>query len=196
VTPTAPPAQPAIPADEIAWDKVKDSTDIAALRKFRADNPTSKFEPVAYAREEGLAWANVHEPPQIADLQQFLNQYSSGAHAAEARKRIDSLKEQQGRQEIKQTLEIYRSAYEGREFEKLRSVWPSVPQSFKKQLQAADKIRVFLDQKEPVISGETAVVVCEQRLEVVAGGKTQSFSQARRFTLRKVEGRWIIETDN
>ncbi len=197
-TPTAPPAQPAIPADEIAWDKVKDSTDIAALRKFRTDFPSSKFEPVAYAREEGLAWANVHEPPQIADLQQFLNQYSNGAHAAEARKRIDSLKEQQDRQDIKQVLESYRSAYERKDLKRLTEVWPSIPASkFKATFSAADKIRVTLDENDPVIAGETATVSCGQTLEFVAGGKKTSLpTESRRFTLRKVQGRWFIEKDN
>jgi len=195
-SPIPPPAQTAIPADEVAWNKVKDSTDISVLRKFRTDNPTSKFESLAYAREEGLAWANVHEPPQIADLQQFLNQYSNGPHAAEARKRIDSLKDQD-RQDIKQTLESYRSAYEKKDLNALAAVWLTVPRAqFQQTFKAADKIHVTLDQKDPLINGDTATVDCSQRLEFVANGKVSHFDVTKRFSLRKLQGRWFIEKDN
>jgi hypothetical protein len=78
----------------------------------------------------------------------------------------------------------------------LAAIWPTVPRSFKQQFSASDKIRVTLTPQDPQINGETATVVCKQKLELVAGGKTSQFEQNRVFTLRKVQDRWIIERDN
>ncbi len=103
---------------------------------------------------------------------------------------------QKDREAIKQVLDSYQSAYARKDLNTLQSIWPSIPLSvFKKEFQA-DKIHVTLDQKDPLISGDMATVECRQRLEFVVSGKVSPFDQAKRFTLRKLQGRWFIERDN
>ena len=116
----------------------------------------------------------------------------TAAEAAEVSKR-----QQKDRQDIKNTLEYYRSAYERKDLNALQAIWPSLPASIKATIKSADKIRVTLEENDPVIAGETATVSCGQTLELVAGGKKSSLpTESRRFTLRKIQGRWIIEKDN
>jgi hypothetical protein len=266
--------QSAAPSDanspeELAWNSVKNTTDMPGLKKFLSDYPKSKFAPTALKRIEDLSWERVRNSTRQAEIQQFLNEFPNGQHASEAKvslatlqnkaqqpalavkqadpqkqadapkqpeaqKQADTLKQseaqkqaeaqnqtealkqaetlkqaeaqnqaevqkqalQKDRDAIKQVLDSYRSAYERKDLTALQALWPSIPVSvFKKQFQL-DKIRVTLDQKDPLINGDSATVECRQRLEFVMGGKVSPFDQIRRFTLRKLQGRWFIEKDN
>jgi outer membrane protein assembly factor BamD (BamD/ComL family) len=157
----------------------------AAARKQAEDATARKQAEDAAARKQAEDAAARKQAEDAATRKQ--------AEDAQAQKLA-----QQDRQDIKQTLESYRSAYERKDLKTLMAVWPSVPASkFKTTFSAADKITVTLDESEPVIAGETATVSCGQTLQFVAGGKKTSLpTDSRRFTLRKVQGRWIIEKDN
>jgi hypothetical protein len=204
--PLVPPARTVDPA-EPAWEKVNQQ-DVNALKDFLARYPNNQHAATAREKIEDIEWDQIKNSQNWEDFQPFLNAHSNGAHASEAKNRMVALKaaaddldrrkrEQQDRQDIKQTLEAYRSAYETKDLNKLIAIWPSIPVSvFKKEFQA-DKIRVTLDQKDPLITGDTATVDCRQKLEFVMSGKVSPpFDQTRRFTLRKLQGRWFIEKDN
>ena len=96
---------------------------------------------------------------------------------------------------IHQVLEDYRSAFERRNLKALAAVWPNIPSWLKAQIGVADKIHVTLDQQEPVFSGDMATVVCKQKVEIVINGKTTPDDHSRQFTLKKTNGRWVIEQD-
>ena len=104
---------------------------------------------------------------------------------------------QRDRDAIKQVLQTYQQAYEAKDWNRFVGVWPTAPRvQFQQTFKAADKIHVTLDQKDPLINGDTATVECSQRLELVASGKMSHFDQTKRFTLRRLQGRWFIEKDN
>jgi chemotaxis protein histidine kinase CheA len=268
-------ASTATAPDELAWNSVKNTTDVNGLRKFLSDYSKSNFAPTALKRLEDLSWERLRNSTQPAEIQQFLNEFPNGQHASEAKanlvalqnkgqqqtaalKQADALKQaeaqkqadaqkqaeaqkqadaqkqaeaqrqadaqrqaeaqkqaealkqaeaqnqaeaqklalQKDRDAIKQVLDSYQSAYARKDLNALQAIWPSIPVSvFKKEFQV-DKIRVTLDQKDPLINGDSATVECRQRLEFVTGGKVSPFDQTRRFTLRKLQGRWFIEKDN
>jgi serine/threonine-protein kinase len=206
--PQSPPAVHTVDPGDTAWDKVNQQ-DVNSLKDFLAHNANNQHAATAREKIEDIEWNQIKTSQQPTDFQSFLDAHANGAHASEARTRIVELKaaadevdrrkrELQDRQDIKQTLESYRSAYETKNLNRLIAIWPNIPVAqFKKTFGAADKITVTLDENEPVISGDTATVNCGQTLEFVAGGKKTSLPTAsRRFTLQKVQGRWIIEKDN
>jgi serine/threonine protein kinase len=259
-------------ADEAAWNSVRNTTDVAGLRKFLGDYPKSNFAPTALKRIEDLSWERVRNSTQQAELRQFLTEFPNGQHALEAKTNLAVLQNkgqqqtqaqkdaeaarqlaekkaqaqkdaeaarqlaekqtqaqkdadaarqlaekqtqaqndaetvrqladkqavQKDREAIKQTLESYRSAYERKDLNALAAVWLTIPRAqFQQTFKAADKIHVTLDQKDPLINGDTATVDCNQRLEFVANGKVSHFDVTKRFSLRKLQGRWFIEKDN
>jgi tetratricopeptide (TPR) repeat protein len=259
-------AQPsaASAGDEIAWNSVKNTTDMPGLRKFLSDYPKSKLAPTALKRIEDLSWERVRNSAQQAEIQQFLTEFPNGQHASEAKASLGALQNkaaqlaqaqkdeaarlqaekdtaarkqaddaaarkqaedaaarkqaedaaahkqtddtasptdkavqlQRDREAIKQVMQTYQQAYEAKDWNHFVAVWPNAPRAVQQTFKAADKIHVTLDQKDPLINGDTATVECRQRLEFVMGGKVSPFDQTRRFTLIKQQGRWFIEKDN
>ncbi len=95
--PPPPPQQRTTPADEAAWNSIKDTHDLNALRDFRAHFPDSVYARPAYERMDNLTWNNVRDSGREAEFEQYLRDYPDGHHVAEANGSIASL-EQNARQ--------------------------------------------------------------------------------------------------
>ena len=218
--PSAAPVQ--VPADVTAWNEVKDTHNMDALRDFRKNFPSSQFAREAYGKMDDMTWNSVHDSSQLSDLQHYLNDYSDGHHSAEARERIGSLQKaqesakaqeaekaqalQQTQQQaqkqaqqrdhdlVLQTLDAYRHAYEAKDVNALSAVWITAPrQNLEKVFKLADKIRVGLTPESVTISGDTATISCHQRLEVTATSKNVN-ERLVVFSLKKQQGKWVIES--
>ena len=218
-----PPPDPVqVPADVTAWNEVKDTHNMDALRDFRKNFPSSQFAREAYGKMDDMTWNSVHDSSQLSDLQHYLNDYSDGHHSAEARERIGSLQKaqesakaqeaekaqalQQTQQQaqkqaqqrdhdlVLQTLDAYRHAYEAKDVNALSAVWITAPrQNLEKVFKLADKIRVGLTPESVTISGDTATISCHQRLEVTATSKNVN-ERLVVFSLKKQQGKWVIES--
>ena len=222
VASTPSPAPVQVPADVTAWNEVKDTHNLDALRDFRKNFPSSQFAREAYGKMDEMTWSSVHDSTQLADLQRYLNDYPDGHHSAEARERINSLQKaqesakaqeaekaqalQQTQQQaqkqaqqrdhdlVLQTLDAYRQAYEAKDLNALSAVWITAPrQNLEKVFKLADKIRVGLTPESVTISGDTATISCHQRLEVTATSKNVN-ERLVVFSLKKQQGKWVIES--
>jgi tetratricopeptide (TPR) repeat protein len=208
------PAPTAPPPDLAVWNGIKDSHDLNLLREFRAHFPASPYARAAYERMDELTWSNIRDSGQEAQFQQYLKDYPEGHHVAEARGSIASLEQkarqaqleatqqqaqqaqqdqQRERQVVLNTLETYRSAYEAKDFKALSAVWISAPRELQKAFKYADKIHVTLAPMTVTINGETASVTSRQRIEIVVSGKTIPNEGVILFSLKKLQGRWVID---
>ncbi len=216
------PAPVQVPADVTAWNEVKDTHNMDALRDFRKNFPSSQFAREAYGKMDEMTWNSVHDSAQLADLQHYLNDYPDGHHSEEARERISNLQKaqesakaqeaekaqalQQTQQQaqkqaqqrdhdlVLQTLDAYRQAYEAKDVNALSAVWITAPrQNLEKVFKLADKIRVGLTPESVTISGDTATISCHQRLEVTATSKNVN-ERLVVFSLKKQQGKWVIES--
>ncbi len=172
----------------------------ATMALKQADQPKqadAPKQPEAQKQPDPLKQSEAQKQAEAQNQAEALKQAET-LKQAEAQNQAEVQKQvlQKDRDAIKQVLESYQSAYARKDLNALQVIWPSIPVSvFKKQFQA-DKIRVTLDQKDPLINGDSATVECRQMLEFVISGKVSPFDQTRRFTLRKQQGRWFIEKDN
>ena len=220
-TPPANPAPASPPPDVTAWNSLKDSRDLNALRDFRNRFPGSAYAKAAYEKMEDLAWTNVQSSSQQSDFLQFLKDYPDGRHAREAKDRSVAIEvkaqqaqlqaqqaheqaqqlaqqqaQQRDREQVLQTMEDYQSAYRHKDLNGLVAVFPSLPRS-KLQIvfKDADKILVTLSPSNPTITGDSATVVCRQKVEIVVHGKTVSTDDATiSFSLKRTASRWVIES--
>ena len=198
--------QHSTPPDEEAWTST-DKQDPSALIAFNEKYPTSDYARLAREQLGKLAqvkWDKISGLSQLADFEKFTHDYPGTPHIPEADDRIKQIKAKlqadaellQNRQLILSTLDAFRSAYERKDLKALAYVWPNPPVFFKKQFSDLDKINVTLTrQQDPQINGASGTVLCT--LKVYGHGKKLPlFEEEHRYTLRKVQDRWIIEKDN
>ncbi len=220
--PPTPLPAPAPAADVTAWNAIKDTRDVNSLREFRSHFPSSIYARQAYEKMDELSWGSVREPAQQEELQTYLREFPDGHHAAQARDRVKELQakaaaDQQAQQlaaqqqatqlaqqkqstqhdhdQILQTLEAYRSAYEGKNLNALAALWVDVPrQKLEKSFKVADKIRVTLTPGTVTINGDAATVASRQRIEITVASAKSVNEAAVLFTLKKQGTKWVIET--
>ncbi len=91
------------------------------------------------------------------------------------------------------TLDSYRLAYQAKDWNALSAVWISAPRKLQKTFAAADRIRVTLTAMNVAVNGDSAAVTCRQHLEVVVSGQTSRDEGIILFSLKKQQGKWVIE---
>ena len=108
--PPPPPPPPTPKADELTWDFLKDSSDIAALKRFVAEFPHSALRAKAEARiaalaavpppppppppgpsVEDLMWALVKDTKDPDQLRRFIAQFPNSPRRADAEQRVAAL---------------------------------------------------------------------------------------------------------
>jgi hypothetical protein len=207
-----PSTPPPTPADLADWNKIKDTRDLNVLRDFRSKYQNSPKATEAFVRMSDIEWDSIHDSSKPEVFEDFMKKYPGTAHWTEASNRVEELHKQQqtareqleeqnqrDREAVRQTLDNYLAAYENKDLNRLLQIWPSLPSAIKQQLSLREKIRVVVDKVDPVINGDAATVSCTQTLEILpTGGGSRVFHQSlpRLFTLRRIQGKWIIEKDN
>src|SRR5262249_17549346 len=83
-------------AEELAnWDFIKASENSQDFRDHLARFPKGVAERMAWTKLEALAWAGLTQPVDASSLQGFLAEFSNGAHAEEAKSRLEKLARQE-----------------------------------------------------------------------------------------------------
>ena len=214
-TQPTPVASPPIQADLAAWNAVKDQRDLNTLQNFRRNFPASPYARQAYERMDEINWANIHDSTKSEDFKQYLAEFPDGHHAGEANQHIADLQtrarqaeeslarqrqeqhqqqaQEHDREQILQALSAYVGAYESKNLNALAAVWVTAPRkNLERAFKAADRISVKLVPRKFTIDGDSAAVLCYQRIEVtVASQKSVNEAQVL-FTMKKQQGNWII----
>jgi serine/threonine protein kinase len=99
---------------------------------------------------------------------------------------------------IRRLLDDYIHAYESKDREELRTVWPNMSdKQFKDYFNGIDSIQLALRNCVfPVIDASTVTVTCVQDAVIKAKGGTQRMQNDAMFALRKLgstDAKWIIE---
>jgi hypothetical protein len=115
--------------------------------------------------------------------------------AEEAKKALEVAR--QDRSAVLAVLQRYKASLEARDLEALKATWPTAPEKqLRQNFQFVRSWRIDLQPAGEIqITGDTAIVVCQRRDEMVAtdGTKAPTKTLTARFSLRKRAGSWIIE---
>jgi ketosteroid isomerase-like protein len=150
-----------------------------------------------------LDWNRANGSGDRGKLQAYLDLHANGLHASLAYNQITQLKlyEEQARQRkdiesIHAALNSYQQAFENKNIDQLRRVWPSIPKQEadrnQQSFHAASQIRMSLPDKSIRITGDTALVECAQTIQIVAGGNKQTVANTAAFSMQKQSGVWVI----
>jgi hypothetical protein len=98
------------------------------------------------------------------------------------------------RAEISKTLALYGSAFEKKDLNLLRSVWPTLPEATLSQAFGKESVRSQLRALAPAeLSGDRASVRCTRITEQVTQfGRKKPLEDTRIVHLRKENDRWVI----
>jgi serine/threonine protein kinase len=198
-TPVAPaPKDPRVIQQE-EWDRVNSSKDAAAFQEFIRKHPDSPFVPQAASRIEQIEWEAVKNSADVKALRAFRAQYPNGAHAAQAASVVDALESEANSQSIKDALNRYQTAYENRDTDAIRSVWPTLGRddvnkidAFFKSTKAAKL--VLQPSGPPKFTGDTATIPCKRSVTVQMkdGTRQKPVEQNVIVHLKKSGPSWII----
>ncbi len=159
------------PADAEAWDRVKNSTDIAALDQFRRTYSGSAFAAQATHRMEQLDWDRIQHSGDEKAIRDFLARYPGGSlsdRATAELARLQKTKESAAQVKMVQnTLNRFRDAFEHKDMDALKAVWTGLSRneisSIQNFFRIAKSIKVELQPiGDPVFSGSGATVRCRR----------------------------------
>jgi hypothetical protein len=130
--PAAPPkpAAPSRPTEAEAWNQVANSTDPNALQQFRQNYPGGEHFAAAAQRIEQLDWEKAQRTNDAKSIRDYLSRYPAGSFSAAARADLAKLDQAAAdaatRTMITATLNRYRAAFENKDADALKSVWPTL----------------------------------------------------------------------
>ena len=164
----------------------------AALDAFLRKHPSGAYHDQAVNKLDETAWQKT-KPNDVASLRSYLQGFSEGHHAGDARRRIVELASAVAvppvikpaprtlppRDENKAVLEVlgrYRQAYEGHELGQLREIWPTMSAQQVKSLgdffaHASELSLEYQVLGTPSVDAEHATVTFQQSLHYVVNGK-------------------------
>jgi hypothetical protein len=166
--------------------------------------PTARSSPAVPARPvEEDAWDRIRNTTDISVLEQFRLAFPNGAHFAEVGKRIEQLEKALAvastRRMVDDALNRYRVAFENKDFDGLKSVWPTLTRSELDSIgnffRIAKSITVQLKPlAEPDVTADSARVRCRRTLSAaIDRGTLPSQDQMVDIRLRKSGNAMIIE---
>lgn len=200
--------------DEAEWNRLRESKSEVELLSFMEKYPDSKFASFASRRIDMLAWEQVDKsnPQAVKD---FLRRYpdlqveipaamlgsaafpaaangsnqQSGGHS-EAPRQVDG---------IDKVLRNLTIAYESRNLDQIRSIWPGISKDTLKEVQQTFKdgspIKMTLEPTSPTqVEGGMAIAVCRQTLDTVQSGRPNVITSLVSIKLRRLGQEWVIES--
>jgi eukaryotic-like serine/threonine-protein kinase len=183
-----------------AWAQVENSTDMANLQDFLNAYPNGKHAHDAESKLDQLIDGN----SSAQQLRTFHDQYPGTAAGKRAGARADklladSLRNEQDRQAtlaISQVLQQYKSAYERRDFNALRAVYPTVRPTVQKMFDGARAVTITLDPREaPSINGDQASMKVQQEITLTNkdGSQPTVKTPILSWKFARQNGNWIIQ---
>lgn len=150
-----------------AWDRVRSSNDIAVLDRFRASYPNGAFSGDAARRIEQIEWERASAANDTKAYRDFVAKYPGGQFSDRARAELAKLDKAgqtaANRRLVDSALARYRQAFENRDLDSLKSVWPGLSRSELSSIQNFFRIARSISLQlrltgDPEINGDTAVV--------------------------------------
>ncbi|HEY4933132.1 MAG TPA: protein kinase [Terriglobales bacterium] len=194
--------------DQLDWGSASSSGSRSKLQEYLAKHPNGQFAQQARDELDGLEWKDVQSTSDVAKLQEFIDSHPKSKFRSAAEEKITSLTPKpvatvhvadDDTRSIQKVLDIYQRAYQDKNKERLRRVWPSLSDkeydNLTKSFRDAESIQIALKIKQgPVIEGTSAHVTCDQLIKVKVQGVTQPIPGTAVFTLKKDEATgWYIE---
>jgi len=96
------------------------------------------------------------------------------------------------RKAIEAALARYVDAYEHLDTNRLRSLWPSMPDSLVTQLGRVTLYKLTLSDVDIVIQGDDANVTCIRHITMQSVGRNQSVTPPTKISLRRAPPSWLI----
>jgi PEGA domain len=206
--------------EQTQWNAVKNGKDLEALTAFVNRFPQGPH--VSEARNvmqdlqtEQEIWLSARASKDVAQLKAYLEKYSQGQYAPATREEIANLSDVRAaatsrdaadKTAVLEVIKQYRQAYDERNVEELRKIWPSMDKSRVSSLRdffrtASVKSTVHIDQ-EPLINGDEATVKFTQLVTyVMEGGESKPFALTSTAKLKRVAsttqgvpGGWRIDS--
>jgi hypothetical protein len=189
---------PAADPETQLWSRIASSGKIAEFEQYKNQFPNGAHIADATRRIEELDWAQVDHQSR-AGLEKFLGKHGSGKYAAQVKIELAELDRRNQSnvdgQAVRETLNQYVKGYNNLNADLVRNIYPNVNYKKLKESFKNGRQTIELNIGEPIINGDSAVVVCRQSHTATdkASGETASFNGTKTFSLRKSSNGWIIE---
>lgn len=188
------------PPQELAWEQLTSSRDAEALRAFVLRYPGDPLAKLAEARLEEVEWAQLGPQPTASNLRQFLVRYPRHALAAQALQAIDSAEQASRKDGILAVLGRYSKSYSEKNLEGLKAARPSLTSQELRTIEQSFRMAKSLEmelvpRQDPEISGATATVSCDMRVEMrMDRNPPPPVKQQVVVTLSRGSNGWVIDT--
>jgi hypothetical protein len=188
--------------ENLRFQTVQNSGDEAVLQAYLKDYPSGAHHDQIFERLDEMVWEKTNKNDKRS-LQAYIANMPSGRYVDEATRDLDNLKpppvpfpHPDDKQAVQDVLEQYRHAYEHKNVDELKAIWPGMTDSaasgLRKVFRDARSVRMTCDiMKGPNIEGDRAVVQFTQSLAIT--GQPQSAQQVV-MTLKRVKSVWQIES--
>ena len=218
-----PPTQPAVAeptngrVQELTdWTSIRDSTDIAAFEEFLAKHPEGTLRREAEGRIDDLAWQQARGAGTSDAVSEYLGRYPDGGHVAEARSLLAELKppaapqpelqprslvvEVSEEDRIKVVLRDLGRAYEAKDINRVRALWPGLTSEQGSRLAGSFKVARSIGYEletlgPPAIESDEASIRCRRivRYSDDRGDRKPVESEVT-VKLRKRDSQWLIHS--
>lgn len=202
---------------ELDWHSVESSGDSASLDAFLKRHPSGVYHEQAASKLDEMIWQRTKQN-DASSLRAYLQSFSEGHHAGEARKRMEEvtmasvppvskpvLAAPAPTDERKAVLDIlsrYRKGYESHDLGQLREIWPGMSAQQVKSLgdffaHASNLTLEYHVVGSPTIEAEHAAITFQQSLQYVVNGKSGKDSATVTMHLKRSKGgsgSWQIDS--
>jgi hypothetical protein len=210
--PQPPLQQPPQPtAEEIQaaeWTAVRSGRDQAAIQAFLQKHPNTAHRQEAQQLLAQLEWDGLDKKDRSA-LERFSVRHRGTPLAQQAASEIARIEREAAaaatrvaedqttadRGEISKVLTVYAAAFDRKDLNLLKTVWPGLPEAALAQVfRGRGEIRSQLRPLGPAeLTGDRAIVRCMRITEQVTQfGRQKPVEEARTVRLKRESGRWVI----
>jgi len=182
---------------KIDFETIRNSTDTAVLEAFLKDYPSGNYHDQVMRRLDDLSWERTGRGRDLKGVLAYLEKFPNGSHIEEAQKsksQLTRVVERDAeptarptatalppideRKAVLDLLELYRKAYENRNLQELKKIWPGMTQQQLRSLsdffRTATSVNLtYSVLGEPEVTGDQAVVKLTQSLTYVMGGRSE-----------------------
>ena len=210
--------QPAIPAPAVAgtnlplapdpraveleeYSRISTSRDPAALEAFIQRYPASPMVEQIKHRIATIAWQTIADSKDVKVLRAYVEQYPNAAYAALARQTVEMIeRDNAGRVGVQSALSRYIRAYQSRDLEQLKAVYPAMSREEASKIGEFFKLArsISFDLKQmadPQVEGAAATVMAKRAVQFSdqSGKHPEAVGQVRVKLRAGPDGVWIIE---
>jgi len=195
--------------ETLRFQQASNSEEEAVLKAFLRDYPSGDSHARIYGRLDDLVWLRTNKG-DVTGLESYAKQFPDGRHMSDVRSDLDKLTLPRpsrpvvdDKAAVLEVIEQYNRAYNNRNIEELRNIWPSMD---KKRIvnqrdffKTATSVRsTYSIDEEPQITGDEATVKFTQVVDYVTQGRHAKQPPGTRVVrLRRVRGTpggWYIDS--